>query len=173
MATQVVSPKNLTKALSDILDKFDENNQRGAGLVMKETMKNLFGSIIEETPVGDFDPEHEGTLKGSWQLTRTAPATRNINRRRPHRTRSSLKFTRNPSSVLIYSWFLTSNSPYINTVEYGGYPKSVKRGTFNKRSGRFQIRSAGGFSKQAPKGMVRKNVRKLKRFLEVAANKVL
>ena len=168
--SQVIRPENLESALSDILDRFDSNSVKSANAVLKETMKDLFGSIIEQTPVGDFDPEHEGLLKGNWQLTEGSPAKGDVKARMPKRTRSSLKF---PREVLGKRFYLTNNLPYANDVEYGGYPRIVKLGTFNKKTRRFQIRSSKTFSKQAPKGMVRININRLKHFLEVAANKVL
>jgi len=172
MGTQVVSPQNLDIALKELLVKFDKETERDAAMVVRETMKNMFGSIIEETPVGDFDPSHEGYTKANWQLSKGQPRRGQLNKRMPKRTRSSLRFG-SLKSVMGNTWYLANNVPWINKLEFGGYPKNVKQGTWNKRSNRFQIRSSGGFSKQAAKGMARRNTRKLKRFLELAANKVL
>ena len=172
MGTQVVSPQNLDIALKKILSKFDKETERDAALVVRETMKNMFGSIIEETPVGDFDPDHEGVTKANWILSKGQPSKAQLNKRAPRRTRSSLRFG-SLGSVMRNTWYLTNNMPWINKLEFGGYPKVVKQGTWNKRTKRFQIRSSGGFSKQAPKGMARRNTRKLSRVLELAANKVL
>lgn len=51
------------------------------------------------------------------------------------------------------SIYIENNLPYINTLEYGGYPDPVKKGTYEKGTG-YVIKSRGGFSKQAPHGMV-------------------
>lgn len=51
--------------------------------------------------------------------------------------------------------WITSSLVYMPVLELGGYPKQVKRGTWDSKLKRFVIRSAGGFSKQAPRGMVR------------------
>lgn len=61
-----------------------------------------------------------------------------------------------PENVLGKKIYLTNNLPYIGMLEYGGYPKPVKKGTLNKLTKTFEIRSVAGFSKQvAPKGWVR------------------
>jgi len=172
MGTQVVSPKNLDIALKKLLSDFDKETERDAALVLRETMKNMFGSIIEMTPVGDFDPDHEGVTKANWILSKGQPSRAQLFKKQPRRTRSSLRFG-SLKSVMGNTWYLTNNMPWINKLEFGGYPKSVKVGTWNKRTKQFQIRSSGGFSKQAAKGMARINTRKLKHFLTIAANKVL
>jgi hypothetical protein len=50
---------------------------------------------------------------------------------------------------------LFNNLPYIEVLEIGGYPDPVMKGTKNRRTGKFEIRSSGGFSQQAPNGMIR------------------
>ena len=56
--------------------------------------------------------------------------------------------------------FFTNNLPYIETLEYGGYPNPVKKGTWVKKSKSYEVRSTGGFSKQvAPDGWVRKTLK--------------
>jgi len=172
--SRTVSPGGISKALTDILVRFDRNNKESADKVMKEATLNMFGAVIEETPEGDFDPEHEGTLKGSWIVTRGRPSGVRTKRQMRGRTRDSI---RSLISTKMFShnvsMFLTSNSDYVRVVEYGGYPKVVSRGTFNKTTGRYEKRSAKGFSKQAPKGMVRRNTKRFKRIVTIAANKVL
>jgi len=171
--TTVVEADKLGQALSDILERFDKQTIKDANDVTREYAKNMFGTIIEKTPVGDFDPDHAGTLKGGWVLSTGSPS-KSKGTPDPTRTRNSLKI---PQKIVTKKGtkqlFLSNNHPYVGVVEYGGYPASPVRGTFDKRTGQYQIRSSGGFSKQAPNGMVRTTLAKRKRFLEVAANKVL
>jgi hypothetical protein len=51
--------------------------------------------------------------------------------------------------------WISSGLPYITVLEYGGYPNPPAIGTWNPKLKQFEIRSAGGFSKQAPAGMLR------------------
>lgn len=173
MSTQTVTPDGFANALNNVLERFDQKSVKSANMVLRETVKNMFGTIIEDTPVGDFDPDHAGTLKGGWQLTVGSPASGRTGKRSSRRTRDDLNVPNLITKTGAKRVFLTNNEPYINVVEYGGYVANPKRGTFDKRTGRFVVRSKGGFSKQAPKGMVRRTMNKSKRFLEVAANKVL
>jgi hypothetical protein len=87
--------------------------------------------------------------------------------------------------------YIANPMPYATTVEYGGYPDPVKRGTYIRQKGRrakrrkaikaawlesgtlpfgtdpnYEIRSAGGFSKQAPQGMVRITAQELENYRE-------
>jgi hypothetical protein len=64
------------------------------------------------------------------------------------------------SSAGIYkAIWITSNLPYIEVLEYGGYPDPVARGSFV--NGKWVIKSVGGFSRQAPQGMVRITVQQV------------
>jgi hypothetical protein len=51
--------------------------------------------------------------------------------------------------------WVTSSLPYMEVLEFGGYPNPVKRGSWDKRLRQYVVKSSGGFSKQAPRGMVR------------------
>ncbi|MCK5603264.1 hypothetical protein KAR91_15380, partial [Candidatus Pacearchaeota archaeon] len=120
------------------------------------------------TPVGDFDPEHEGLTKANWQLTVGAPATGVLDKHEPNRNRSSIKVPATPNGLFNRNWWFVNNLPWIDTLEFGGYPQNVKLGSYNRRTGEFEIRTIGGFSKQAPIGMFRKNLAKWPKFLRNA-----
>ncbi|OTG85532.1 hypothetical protein B9T31_12130 [Acinetobacter sp. ANC 4558] len=48
--------------------------------------------------------------------------------------------------------YIQNNAPYGPTLEYGGYSNPVKKGSWVKGKG-FVIKSADGYSKQAPLGI--------------------
>jgi|TARA_R100000789_G_scaffold90199_1_gene87624 hypothetical protein len=160
-----VTPKQLNSVLSDIMRKTDARSKKMAAAITHDVLEELYGSIIEDTPEGDFDGKHQGTLKGEWQVTPDAPATKQLNRPMPGRLRSSLQIPKSFKVLMKRSWFLTNNSDYINIVEFGGYPKGVERGTRNLNTGEYEIRTVDGFSRQAPEGMVRKNVARFREIL--------
>lgn len=68
--------------------------------------------------------------------------------------------------------YFTNNLPQIQTLEYGGYPDPVKKGSWRPMHKRkdpsvaYEIRSIGGYSKQAPKGWVRQNIRRLRQAIK-------
>jgi hypothetical protein len=67
-----------------------------------------------------------------------------------------------PKRVVNKKMFLTNNLPYIETLEYGGYPNPVKKGSWDVKGKKFTIKSTGGFSKQvAPDGWVRKTLKSM------------
>lgn len=49
--------------------------------------------------------------------------------------------------------YITNAMPQASTIEFGGYANPVKYGTWNKQTKQYEIRSIGGFSKQAPSGV--------------------
>lgn len=60
--------------------------------------------------------------------------------------------------------YIANNLPYIGVLEYGGYPNPPKSGGITKSG---KSKTVGGFSRQAPQGMVgltlieiKKNIRK-------------
>ena len=61
-----------------------------------------------------------------------------------------------PKSILGKRLFFTNNLPYINKLEYGGYPNPPKNVTG---------KTAGGFSLQAPIGWVRKELKKMRKAI--------
>jgi hypothetical protein len=51
--------------------------------------------------------------------------------------------------------WVANNLPYIMHLEYGLYPNPPKRGSWDKKAQAYVIKTVGGYSKQAPQGMVR------------------
>lgn len=49
--------------------------------------------------------------------------------------------------------WISSALVYVPVLELGGYPDPVLRGTWDKTLGRYVVKSANGYSKQAPQGM--------------------
>ena len=106
-------------------------------------------AIVEQTPVD------EGRARNNWHLTSRQPSTQKRGKNKSGA--ASLKSVSTMSkNVLNKTFYFTNNLPYIHVLEYGGYPTPVKKGTYNKRTKTFEIRSINGFSDQvAPKGWVR------------------
>ena len=102
---------------------------------------STLGNIIEETPVDT------GRAKGNWFLTIGSPGGKVTSNTSP--SRDHLK---TPKKVFGKKVFFTNNLPYIETLEYGGYPKSPKGG---------EGKTSGGFSLQAPSGWVRASLKNL------------
>ena len=106
-------------------------------------------AIVEQTPVD------EGRARNNWFLTSRQPSTQKRGKNKAG-TASLKSVSTMSKNVLNKTFYFTNNLPYIHVLEYGGYPTPVKKGTYNKRTKTFEIRSINGFSDQvAPKGWVR------------------
>ena len=72
---------------------------------------------------------------------------------------------------VLASMYLSMNLSYngvvfclLGSVEYGGFPKPVKKGS--RINGRYQKLSRNGFSLQAPKGWVRINIKRMESMIK-------
>ena len=125
----------------------------------------LFRSVIMDSPVDT------GRFRGNWQATISAPAASDIDR---HDKNGSAAI--NAMSAIVSAWsgsgvaFLANNLPYAAVLEYGKYPTPVKFGT-RLPSGKYEVRSVSGYSKQAPQGMVRKNIARIQSIVDRQARK--
>lgn len=67
------------------------------------------------------------------------------------------------------SFSVLNATPYALIVEIGGYPIDPQRGSKNYETGGYEIRTEGGFSKQAPAGMVRVTINEFQGIVAAAA----
>jgi hypothetical protein len=107
----------------------------------------LFTSIIKDTPVDT------GRARGNWQTTETVAARNVIDRKGKGPANAEALTVLNKGIGLFW---LSNNLPYISVLEFGQYgtgPGATVRTTRD------------GYSIQAPYGMVRKNVARLKNII--------
>ena len=164
MTTTTIKAKGLNRHMKRIVGTARATGVARQGLVVAATAFLMFDAIVVGTPVGDFDPDHEGTHRGSWVFKIGTPDG-GFGRRNINKSGLDLNIPEDGLRMLGKRSFLVSAAPAMQTLEFGGYPDPVKKGTFNKRTGRFEIRSAGGFSKQAPAGMIRINTARLGEYV--------
>ena len=137
-----------------VLNKYCKDKEVELKDIRKTYAFALYSSIVKKTPVGnpDFDKD-SGRARGNWQVTVGAPAEGEVkDRRKTPKPISSMPEPKGDESI-----FITNNVPYITTLEYGGYPTPVKKGSRTRKEikpPRYEIMSEGGYSKQAPEGMV-------------------
>ena len=127
-------------------------------MAIKERIENLnkgLKSIYFKTlaAIVEMTPADTGRARQGWFLT-------------VHNPTSSIagggvsQLTKMPKNVLGKKIYFTNNTSYINVLEYGGFPSPVKKGSYDKISKSYIKLSANGFSKQAPNGFVRVNLKK-------------
>lgn len=123
---------------------------------VKGTSIKLFSNIIKESPVLD------GRLKSNWQVSGAIPASGEV--RTGDKSGSRTLASTERKVIGMANWqeiTLTNNLPYAETIEYGNYGGGSANGpdTIN------------GFSKQAPSGLVRVNVRRFSVLLNAEARR--
>ena len=125
---------------------------------MNEKLRAIYlqglDAVIEISPAHFKDG---GRLRNSWSLNTSGTGVGT--KRGPDEdgtgSRNNL-YSKMPDWVLGKKLYFINPMPYANVVEYGGYPKAPKKGT--KTGSEYQILSRGGYSIQAPEGMVRVNL---------------
>ena len=138
---------NVDKAIDSVVESANDDIKG----VYLAGMKNM----IEQTPARKGVARNnwflsEGSPKGTFKESPSVGGSASINS----------VLSNMPQSVLGKTLYFTNNAPYINVLEYGGYPNPVKYGSYFES--RFQKLSSGGYSKQAPGGWVRKTLKLMK-----------
>lgn len=154
-------------AFSVDVKAFCEKAKKNPETVMRQVSFKLFSAVILGSPVD------EGGFRRNWQASGPTPANGILGG--TDKSGSSTISAMGEFVLKTPQWqelTLTNNSPQSFTIEYGGYPSPVKRGTWNKTTKSYEIRSAGGYSKQAPQGVVRVNVLRFQQLLDEEAAKV-
>jgi hypothetical protein len=120
-------------------------------------------NIMEGTPVGLTQSElpkgtasTSGLTKNNWFLSVGIPSSQTTTSK-SNGLASIRQLRKMPKLVMNKKIFYTNNKPNINSLEYGGFPNPVKKGT-RVKGNTYQKLSSGGFSKQAPSGWVRKTL---------------
>lgn len=120
-------------------------------------------SIIDKDPVDTTSPGDGGQSKASWTPTTGSPGQSDHSARDKDGSETKNKAHQVAKTNIDGDFYLTSTCPYIRVLEYGEFPNPPKKGTYLKGgqtkdgvSGPgYNIFSQGGFSPQAPQGMVR------------------
>ena len=130
---------------------FAKKAKSNAEMVVRQTSFKLFSAIILESPVGEIDG---GRFRYNWQAAGASPETGILEGRDKQGNATVERMKGVIFGLKDWSEFtLANNLPYANVIEYGGYPGDGPN-------------TIGGYSKQAPRGLVRSNT---KRFIPLIA----
>lgn len=136
--------------VSNFVEKTKKNNET----VMRSVSFKLFSAIIMASPVDT------GRFRMNWQAAGATPrkgVVAGVDKTGASATASVQTFITNTPAWQELT--LANNLPYANVIEFGGYPGSGPNTT-------------GGFSKQAPQGVVRVNVVRFQQLIDEEAAKV-
>jgi hypothetical protein len=152
------------KDIKSVVREFTVFTQEDAFDAFEGAAEDVAKGIIKDTPIG-LTPAEGGTagrLRYNWQIDRNINQrefkTRDTGNRSNYVERQVRGRLRGEKRNGLYTGgvplYMFNNLPYAPVVEYGGYPFPVKKGTYNKATGMYEIRSNNGYSKQAPAGMM-------------------
>jgi len=142
------------------IENLSDRTIRKLNKIVKVAAMELFKSVIMMTPVDT------GRARGNWQCTMTRPADGVIDSEQSEEATIAKMMEITLKSSIRNGIFLTNNLPYIQKLEYGGYPNPPKNGSYDKKSKGFVIKTEAGYSKQAPAGMVRVSLERIEKDLK-------
>jgi hypothetical protein len=152
-----VDADKLGAALSDVTSMLSSEKYAQVEKATRAAFIDVSSEIIIKTPVDT------GRARANWFITQGSPSSE-VTTSSNGSSRISEVQSKLSGDVLGKVFYLVNNLPYIGVLEFGGYPKNVKKGSrVKKGKGAFEIRSINGYSKQAPNGFVRLSVSKFER----------
>lgn len=142
------------------LDVADFAKQAGenADLAVRKIMLDLHARLIEKSPVDT------GRFRANWQYSVNAKATGTIDGNWTSERRAPPP---KPPKIAAGAFgkvhYMTNNVEYANALEFGLYPISPK-----KKTGK----TVGGYSRQAPQGIVGLTIIEFDSIVKAAASEV-
>lgn len=133
------------------IENFIRKAKKNPELVVRQVTIKLYSQIILASPVDT------GRFRMNWQASYGKPKDGILIANDPTGARAISNVTEFVLNSPKWDEFrLTNNLPYAEVLEFGGYPGDGPN-------------TVGGFSKQAPNGMVRVNVARFQRLVDEAA----
>ena len=141
------------------IDKWANKAGKSFEETVRKTSIQLFEGILEGSPVD------EGTFRNNWYVSGDIPSSEvSPNAKGGTDAGAIAKMTTDVLSLPDFTAItFTNNLPYSEVIEYGGYPNPPKSRTGN---------TVGGYSKQAPQGVVRVNAVRFQNLIEEEARNV-
>jgi hypothetical protein len=140
------------------IELFLDTVQKRMKSTFKEAVKEAAYRVIDRTPTFFEEYPESGNTKANWNMSVDTPDLGYDKSKADYQGQTTIAEANNKihqSAVTTNTTFYLSNaSPAIIPLELGLYPKTPLRGSYNKYTKTYEIRSAGGYSKQAPQGIV-------------------
>ena len=132
------------------ISKFAELTEKKARQVIGASFFGLSSDIIESTPVDS------GRARNNWLPSINKPDSTSFLAKGKRMVKNKARLTETANKFeLGDTLFLTNNLDYIRDLEFGLYPSPSRTG-----------KTFGGYSTQAPQGMVRLNVMRWKKIVD-------
>jgi len=127
-------------------------------MIVKHAAKTVAEELVDRTP--RFFPEdpESGNTRANWRLGVGGPDTsysEGIADYEGSSTKATLRAEIQSTPVTAKTdVFITNSCPSMPFLEFGLYPNPPRVGSYNPYTGETEIRSSGGYSLQAPQGIV-------------------
>lgn len=133
------------------IENFIKKAKKNPELVVRQVTIKLYSQIILASPVDT------GRFRMNWQASYGTPATGILLSEDKSGSRAIANATNFVMNSAKWDEFrFTNNLPYAAAIEFGGYPGNGPN-------------TVGGFSRQAPQGVVRVTVSRFQRLIDEAA----
>ena len=144
------------RAIADI-ELFIDSSIKKFKSVFKGSVKDLGVDLVDATPRYFAHEPSSGNTAANWNISEGSPDdsyNESIADFDGGRTKSEIRrFVQSTKVTDNTVFYLTNASPSIQAIEYGLYPTPVQKGSWNSQTKSHEIRSAGGYSLQAPLGI--------------------
>jgi hypothetical protein len=123
----------------------------------------IFEGVVLKTPVDT------GACRQNWLVTLNSET----NAFDPSKKKGGQILTEGGNTIEVAKGddkiFIQNNAPYVGMLEYGGYPNPPKKGGKSKKG---DPKTVGGYSRQAPNGMVGTTLAKADQLFDAAVKAV-
>lgn len=131
--------------------------------VVRKSTAQVFSAVVLKTPVDT------GRARANWNVTAGAvDQTTTTSTSAARGTAEAQKALAMPSGGVVY---LANSLPYARVLEYGGYPNPPKMGSKKRGEAGVAVHVRGGFSMQAPQGMVRLTAQEFNDYVQRVISK--
>lgn len=157
-----------TSAFSRDIQVFADKVKLNSSTVVRKVLLDMSSAIIDRSPVDT------GRFRANWQYSVDQPTANPVDALDPAGDQAKqLISTQVLTGPMVgHVHYLMNNLPYGPVLEYGLYPNPAKLGSKKRGESEFTIHTSGGYSLQAPAGMVRITVTEYQGYVNDAASKL-
>lgn len=142
------------------LEKLAAKVQLDIETVARKATLQVFAAVVKKSPVDT------GRFRANWNVSYGTPDTAVTSSTQTARADAEVQKVQSlPVGGVVY---LSNSLPYAQVLEYGGYPNPPKKGSHKRGEDGYATHVRGGFSMQAPQGMVRISALEFNDFVQKA-----
>ena len=138
---------------------FNKKTMGAIDRIWRASLLQVFTQTIQRTPVD------EGRARNNWFTDGKGVNRGSITNRPGPKGAAAIRRAQENTPRVGGKVRFYNNLPYAPLLEFGGYPNPPKRGSRIKGGG-YEIKTIGGYSRQAPQGMLRISAKQWPGYVE-------